>query len=192
METKTNKEYLHNLYSVLSFPIDELVSLPVDSFERDPFQSFKLLVLLELVSHSLELNEKVLVFTRSIPLLENIVHFLHWYISSNRSCVRIDSFDGRTPISRRKHLIDEFNEPESSLRVLVLSTGTGGEGISLTAASRIVIFDCSWNPSHDTQAACRAYRYGQSKPVYVYRLVTKNTVEEKVYRLSRNKSELSR
>ncbi|GJQ10736.1 hypothetical protein GpartN1_g2527.t1 [Galdieria partita] len=188
----TNKEYLQTLYSVLSFPVNELVSLPLENFERDPFQSFKLLVLLELVSHSLEMNEKMIIFTRSIPLLENIVNFLNCYISSSRDSVHIDSFHGRTPVYRRKQLIDQFNLPDSPLKVLVLSTGTGGEGISLVAASRVVIFDCSWNPSHDMQAACRAYRYGQAKPVYVYRLVTKNTVEEKMYCLGRNKTELSR
>ncbi|EME28072.1 DNA repair and recombination protein RAD26 [Galdieria sulphuraria] len=192
LEATTSKEYLQTLYSVLSFPLNELASLSLDSFETDPFQSFKLLVLLELVSHSLELNEKIIIFTRSIPLLESIVNFLNLYISSNRDSIGIDSFDGRTPIFRRRHLIEQFNEPDSPLKVLVLSTGTGGEGISLAAASRVIIFDCSWNPSHDMQAACRAYRYGQTKPVFVYRLVTKNTVEEKMYSLGRNKTELSR
>lgn len=62
----------------------------------------------------------------------------------------------------------------------MLSTRAGGLGINLTAADTVIIYDSDWNPQVDLQAMDRAYRIGQTKPVMVYRLITENTVEEKI------------
>ncbi len=69
----------------------------------------------------------------------------------------------------------------SDLNVFLLSIRAGGEGITLTAANRVVMMDVCWNPCADNEAMCRAYRYGQKKPVHVYRLVASGTMETHIY-----------
>ena len=77
-------------------------------------------------------------------------------------------------------MIDEFNS-DTSIFCFLLTTKAGGLGINLTGADRVVLFDPDWNPSTDLQARERAYRIGQQRDVTVYRLITRGTIEEKVY-----------
>merc|ERR1719330_838358 len=80
--------------------------------------------------------------------------------------------DGSTPAMERERLINGFNTNPK---------------VKLVGANRVVIFDASWNPCHDTQAVCRVYRYGQTKDTHVYRLVTDNSLEKKIYDRQVNK-----
>jgi len=91
--------------------------------------------------------------------------------------------DGQTTIDQRDRMVAQFNSspPASGLRLFLISTRAGGFGLNLTAASRVILFDASWNPSQDTQAVHRAYRYGQRRTVYVYRLIAQGW-EECLYR----------
>ena len=102
----------------------------------------------------------------------------------------IDSLrlDGQT--RNRQELVDRFQKPDGP-PVFLISLKAGGYGLNLTAADTVVHFDPWWNPAAEAQATDRAHRIGQTRPVTVYRLLTRGTVEEKVVRLQATKRELA-
>ncbi|CAF1123246.1 unnamed protein product [Adineta steineri] len=143
------------------------------------------------------IGDKLLVFTRSLLTLDYIEQWLeHWSsrASSPKWIKGIDYFrvDGNVSIKQRSTYIKAFNEPENTQgRLFLISTMAGGVGINLYSANRVIIFDVSWNPAHDLQAMFRSYRLGQKKPVYVYRIIGKGTMEEKIYKRQITKQAMS-
>lgn len=88
--------------------------------------------------------------------------------------------DGSTFLEDREDQIEEFTKENSDKFVFLLSTRAGGLGINLTTADTVILYDSDWNPQVDLQAMDRAHRIGQKKNVNVYRLITENTIEEKI------------
>ena len=88
--------------------------------------------------------------------------------------------DGSTEISERERMMAKFTMPNSKYFIFLLSTRAGGLGINLATADTVVIYDSDWNPQMDLQAMDRAHRIGQTKQVNVYRLITKDTLEERI------------
>jgi transcriptional regulator ATRX len=176
------------------------------SFEHGEFikLSNKLVIFLSLLASSINSGDKVLVFTQSVMTLELIECVLkseRWgdviNIPSECSTCKFSQWkekyhylriDGST--SDRQDSIDKFNKL-SHIKLFMLSTKAGNMGINLQSANRVVIFDSSWNPAHDLQAIYRAYRYGQTKNVFVYRLLAAGTMEEKIYKKQINKQAMS-
>ncbi|KAF2146936.1 uncharacterized protein K452DRAFT_208528, partial [Aplosporella prunicola CBS 121167] len=94
--------------------------------------------------------------------------------------------DGGTPIAKRQDMLDEFYR-DTSIPVFMLSTRSGGAGINLACANKVIIFDSSFNPQDDIQAENRAHRVGQKRAVDVVRLVTRGTIEEQIHALGESK-----
>ena len=95
-----------------------------------------------------------------------------------------------TPRPRRAELVERFQSGEGP-PIFLLSLKAGGTGLNLTAASRVVHYDRWWNPAVEDQATDRAWRIGQSRAVFVHKLVCEGTVEERIDALIRSKRELA-
>ncbi|KAG0255608.1 hypothetical protein DFQ27_006175 [Actinomortierella ambigua] len=148
--------------------------------------SNKMSVLVDLLKFCQMKDEKTLVFSRSIPTLDFIEHHI---CKPNR--IGYKRIDGDIALHYRPGRVHAFNT-DKDLNVLLISTGSGAQGINLYSASRVIIVDVGWNPSVDEQAVARAFRYGQGRAVYVYRLQTYGTWEEKVHKTNVHKLNLSK
>jgi SNF2 family DNA or RNA helicase len=135
--------------------------------------SGKLDCLQELMEEIIDGEHRALLFCQSTQMLDIIGHFFtKWRI-------RFLRLDGETPPPRRQGLVDEFNGTEE-IKCFLISTKAGGTGLNLTGADTVIFYDHDWNPANDNQAQDRAYRIGQTKPVTVYKLISKGTIEEKI------------
>lgn len=137
--------------------------------------SGKLSVLMALLENLRRENHRVLVFSQSRKLLDIVASIL----SGKR--IRHFRIDGNVSSSEdRQRMISRFNV-DKSIFCFLLTTQTGGLGITLTGADRVIIFDPAWNPAVDAQACDRVYRIGQKRDVIIYRFISVGTVEEKIY-----------
>lgn len=145
-------------------------------------RSGKLQRLLELLEEAVDGGHRVLVFSqfqKQLREIEKCVSERGW------SSLRLD---GQS--RDRQQLVDQFQKPDGP-PVFLISLKAGGYGLNLTAADTVIHFDPWWNPAAEAQATDRAHRIGQTRPVTVYRLLTRGTVEEKVVRLQQRKRELA-
>jgi len=147
-------------------------------------EASKVKALMKLVRQYQANGDRALVFTRFAKVIEILGECLA------SEGVPYLSLQGNTDVADRQELINEFNSDES-IPVFLLTTGSGGTGINLTAANKVIIFDQSDNPQDDLQAENRAHRLGQTRPVEVIRLISKDTIEELVYKACQKKLELA-
>ncbi|KAK3310142.1 SNF2 family N-terminal domain-containing protein [Chaetomium strumarium] len=144
----------------------------------------KVKALLGLIREFQANGDRALVFTRFAKVIEILGECLA------SEGIEYLSIQGNTDVSSRQELINKFNADES-IPVFLLTTGSGGTGVNLTAANKVIIFDQSDNPQDDIQAENRAHRLGQTKPVEVVRLISEGTVEELVHKACEKKLELA-
>ena len=97
---------------------------------------------------------------------------------------------GQTKVADRIKLVDKFNEDES-IKVFLISLKAGGTGLNLTGADVVIHYDPWWNLSAENQATDRTYRIGQKNSVQVYKLITSNSIEEKINKMQERKAKLS-
>jgi superfamily II DNA or RNA helicase len=150
--------------------------------KRLPDPSAKLDVLLEQLSDLREEGHKALIFSQFTSLLAIVRDRL------DAQQVNYEYLDGATR-DRQAHVERFQNDPACEL--FLISLKAGGLGLNLTAAEYVFLLDPWWNPAVEAQAVDRAHRIGQTKPVFAYRLIAKDTVEEKVLELQKTKRELA-
>uniref|UniRef100_A0A8D9A723 Chromatin-remodeling ATPase INO80 n=3 Tax=Cacopsylla melanoneura TaxID=428564 RepID=A0A8D9A723_9HEMI len=149
------------------------------------YDAGKLSVLDELLKRLKASGHRVLIYsqmTKMIDLLEEFMVYRKY---------RYMRLDGSSKISERRDMVADFQN-RAEIFVFLLSTRAGGLGINLTAADTVIFYDSDWNPTVDQQAMDRAHRLGQTKQVTVYRLICKDTIEERILQRAREKSEIQR
>ena len=145
-------------------------------------QSAKLTLLMQRLDAMVAEGHKALVFSQWTSLLDKVEPLL------NEVDIDFVRLDGAT--KDRQAVVGEFQSDDGP-PVMLLSLKAGGVGLNLTAADHVILLDPWWNPAAEDQAADRAHRIGQDKPVMIYRLVTKDTVEERILQLQDKKRALA-
>lgn len=171
-----------NVNLIYNIPFEEkgFNNIEFPSFEKIISESSKLKILDSLLIKLYKDNHRVLIFcqmTKMIDILEEYMQFRKY------SYYRMD---GSTNISDRRDMVNDFQTSDRVFAFL-LSTRAGGLGVNLTAADVVIFYDNDWNPTMDAQATDRAHRIGQTKPVLVYRLITKNSIEERILKRAKQK-----
>ncbi len=144
-------------------------------------QSAKLDMLMEMVPEMVEEGRKILIFSQFVKMLEIIEQAL------SGQGISYTKLTGST--RNRDEVINGFQE--GNIPVFLISLKAGGVGLNLTAADTVIHYDPWWNPAVERQATDRAYRIGQDKPVFVYKLLTEDTVEEKILLMQQHKQALA-
>ncbi|WP_305768465.1 DEAD/DEAH box helicase [Candidatus Epulonipiscium viviparus] len=145
--------------------------------------SAKLESALEIIQDCVEAGHKVLLFSQFTSMLAMISQKLH------EKMIRHNTLRGDVRPKDRMKMVEEFNEGD--MQVFLISLKAGGVGLNLTAADIVIHYDPWWNLSAQNQATDRAYRMGQKNTVQVFKLIAKNTIEEKIKQLQDSKALLS-
>ena len=181
LEKNTSSQGNFDKFFVLQ-AINELrhiVSSP--ELESKKIISSKKEVLIENVIEAIENNHKVLVFVNYLSSIESICDSL------KENKIKYLKMTGQT--KDRQNLVDKFQN-DSRYKVFVMTLKTGGVGLNLVSADTIFIYDLWWNTTVENQAIDRAYRLGQDKTVFAYKMIMRNTIEEKILKLQEIKNKL--
>ncbi|MBS4536661.1 SNF2 helicase associated domain-containing protein [Clostridium sp. D2Q-14] len=144
--------------------------------------SGKLELLEEILNDSIDSKHRILLFSQFTSMLSLIKDLLD---SKN---IRYKYLDGSTKSEKRGELVKSFNNGDGD--VFLISLKAGGTGLNLTGADTVIHFDPWWNPAVENQATDRAHRIGQNNSVHVMNLITKGTIEEKIFKLQEKKKKM--
>jgi SWI/SNF-related matrix-associated actin-dependent regulator of chromatin subfamily A3 len=177
---------IHILRSPTEEPADEITSEDTNETPT-PKLSAKLDTLIKLLGGSLARQEdgKLIVFSQWTKMLDLIEPHL------KANDFPFSRLDGSMTRLKRQLVISEFQQGDK-IKIMLMSLNAGSLGLTLTAAHQVVLVDPWWNPAVEQQAIDRVYRIGQTKDVKVYRLVVKNSIEERIMVLQEKKRELHR
>lgn len=182
-ETIETEGFMQARFKILQglIKLRQISNHPVLVDESYTGESGKFNLLINQINEVLEEGHKVLIFSSFVKML----HIFSDYFNKNK--IPFSYLDGST--KNRKEAVEEFQQNEN-IKIFLISLKAGGLGLNLTAADYVFIVDPWWNPAAEMQAIDRAHRIGQTKNVFVYKTITKDTVEEKILELQETKQEL--
>ena len=146
-------------------------------------ESGKLNQCIEIIKDAIQSGHKILLFSGYTAMFDIIEKEL------KKEKIEYLKLTGQTKVSDRVNLVDEFNNSPDK-KLFLISLKAGGTGLNLVGADMVIHYDPWWNLSAENQATDRTYRIGQKRNVQVYKLITKNSIEEKIYELQKRKESL--
>ena len=152
----------------------------IENYKGD---SSKLNQCIEVVKDAVDSGHRILLFSTYTGMFKIIEKELE------KNNIKFSKLTGQTKVSDRMDLVNDFNRNEQ-IKVFLISLKAGGTGLNLIGADMVIHYDPWWNLSAENQATDRSYRIGQKKNVQVYKLITKNSIEEKIYELQQKKEKL--
>jgi SNF2 family DNA or RNA helicase len=158
--------------------------VPIEDYEHQTEESIKINTLIEELEGNLAHN-KVIVFSQFLGALDKIGQQL------KEKEIAYYLIDGSTPQIKRQEQINKFQDKENHVHVFLLSLKAGNSGFTLTEANYVFLIDPWWNRQVENQAIDRVYRIGQNKNVFAYRMICRDTIEEKIIQLQTKKLQLS-
>ncbi|KAG5503444.1 hypothetical protein JKF63_05583 [Porcisia hertigi] len=192
---RATQQSFSSAYPKASLTYEELCVPPSVNYTPLLEDGVKVLVAMKLVAAAIARDEKALLFSLSTQLLTLLEHMIakvniEWRKPAATSQphhhptllrpIRYCRLDGSHSAAQRAAMLDDFDRPDGP-DLFLLSMKAGGVGVTITAATRVILLDTSFNPADDQQAIGRAYRYGQTRPVYVYRLMCYPTLEYSIF-----------
>ena len=147
-------------------------------------ESVKTEVLLEELKNILP-NHKALVFSQFSSMLDLLA------TECDKQGVSYYHFDGQTPAAKRTEMVNAFQRGDNKVNLFLISLKAGNAGLTLTAADYVFLFDPWWNTAVQQQAIDRTHRIGQTKNVFAYKMICKDTIEEKIIKLQQKKKQLA-
>ena len=153
----------------------------IDNYEGE---SSKLNQCMEIVKDAVSGGHKILLFSGYSSMF--------WYLEKKlkEENIKFLKLTGQTKVDERMSLVNDFNNNDD-IKVFLISLKAGGTGLNLIGADMVIHYDPWWNLSAENQATDRTYRIGQKRNVQVYKLITKNTIEEKIYNMQARKAKLA-
>ncbi|WP_169749137.1 DEAD/DEAH box helicase [Flavihumibacter petaseus] len=152
--------------------------------EASGIPSVKISALMEELREPLR-QKKVLVFSQFKGVLHQLAH------QCKQQGIAYYHFDGETPAAKRMEMVEAFQATDNQVNVFLISLKAGNTGLTLTAAEYVFLVDPWWNTAVQQQAVDRAYRIGQTKNVFAYQMICKDSIEEKIVELQQRKRSLS-
>ena len=185
LEKTDDDEFRSNKIQILAelTKLRQMCCDPSILFEQYGGESAKTEMCIDLIRNAVENGHKILLFSQFTSMLENLQKHL------KKEKITFYSLTGSTPKEKRAQMVAAFNEDDTS--VFCISLKAGGTGLNLTSADIVIHYDPWWNVAVQNQATDRAHRIGQKNVVTVYKLITKDTIEENIVHLQERKMELA-
>jgi SNF2 family DNA or RNA helicase len=156
----------------------------VKNYNGAGVDSIKIKTLVEYIKDKMQ-NHKALVFSQYVEVMDIIA------TAFNNEGISYYRFDGRTESAERKELIDAFQQQQDNTNVFLISLKSGNAGITLTAADYVFLVDPWWNTAIENQAIDRTHRIGQTKNVFAYKMICRDSIEEKILSMQLEKQKVS-